>query len=155
MEGVKMKFLSVDANKLAKVAGSILVVAMTFFVVDAFAQAAGGTGGTTIGTIATNITGSFTALGKLILAIAFVGGLGFVMAAIFKFKQHKDNPTQIPLGTPIAMLAIGIVLMFLPGIIAPAGATLFGADAGKAAGGFTGDTGVANLPGSGSGTSNP
>src|SRR3954470_1809963 len=28
---------------------------------------------------------------------AYVGGLAFGIASIFKFKQHKDNPTQITL----------------------------------------------------------
>lgn len=151
-----MKSTVVDLNKLAKVAGVVAVVALTLFVGDAFAQApagGGGAGGTNLGTLAQNITGSFQQIGALILAIAFVGGLGFTMAAIFKFKQHKDNPTQIPLGTPIAMLAIGIVLMFLPGIISPAGQTLFGGSATSSAGGFTG-AGTSALPGT-SGTSNP
>ncbi len=143
----------INWNKIAKVAG--VAAALMLLVGDVFAQTGGGgsSGGTTIGTLASNITGSFQQIGALILAISFVGGLGFTMAAIFKFKQHKDNPTQIPLGTPIAMLAIGIVLMFLPGIISPAGQTLFGASATSAAGGFTG-SGTSTLPGS-SGTSNP
>lgn len=102
-----------------------------------------------IGGIASNITGSFKALGQLILAVAFLGGIGFIMAAIFKFKQHKDNPQQIPLGTPIAMLVIGAFLVFLPSLISPAGSTIFGS--GSTAGGFTG-TGVTALPGSSSGS---
>jgi intracellular multiplication protein IcmD len=145
-----MKSRKLDLNKLAKVGGIVAAVALGLFATDTFAAAAGGGGGDTIGTIAARITESFTSLGQLILAIAFVGGLGFTMAAIFKFKQHKDNPTQIPLGTPIAMLAIGIVLMFLPGIITPAGTTLFGASASSAGGGLTGQAGLATLPGQGS-----
>ncbi len=35
-------------------------------------------------------------LAKAITAISYVEGLAFVVAAIFKFKQHKDNPTQDP-----------------------------------------------------------
>lgn len=97
-----------------------------------------------IGGIATNITGSFKALGQLILAVAFLGGIGFIMAAIFKFKQHKDNPTQIPLGTPIAMLVIGAFLVFLPSLIGPAGQTIFGGS--NTAGGFTG-SGYTAIPG--------
>ncbi len=104
--------------------------------------AQGDTGG--ISTIATNITGSFKAVGQLVLAIAFLGGIGFIMAAIFKFKQHKDAPTQTPLGVPIAMLVIGAFLVFMPSIIKPAGATIFGGSA--TAGGFTG-SGVSVLPG--------
>lgn len=141
-----MKTVTFNSKHLAKVACITATVALAFFVsADVLAQGTGG-GGTTLGSLAENITGSFKQIGALILAIAFVGGLGFTMAAIFKFKQHKDNPTQIPLGTPIAMLAIGVVLMFLPGIISPAGQTLFGSSATSAAGGFTGE-GTAALPG--------
>lgn len=150
-----MRTKAINWNKVATVAG--VSAALILLAGDVLAQATGGTGGsgggTNLGTLAQNITGSFQQIGALILAISFVGGLGFTMAAIFKFKQHKDNPTQIPLGTPIAMLAIGIVLMFLPGIISPAGQTLFGASATSAAGGFTG-SGTSALPGT-SGTSNP
>jgi intracellular multiplication protein IcmD len=126
-------------GNVIKVLGALMTVAIA---PDVFAQ-----GSATIGSLAENITGSFTQLGQLILAISFVAGLGFTMAAIFKFKQHKDNPTQIPLGTPIAMLAIGIVLMFLPGIIKPAGTTIFGAGATTAGGGLTGSAGLSTLPG--------
>lgn len=116
-----------------------LLTALTFFLSGAFADSGG------IGVIATNITGSFKALGQLVLAIAFLAGIGFVMAAIFKFKQHKDNPTQIPLGTPVAMLVIGIVLMFLPNLIAPAGTTIFGSSA--TTGGFKGNISSGLIPG--------
>lgn len=145
----------VNIKTLAKVGGIATVFALGFFATEVLAQQGGASGGETIGTIAARITQSFTSLGQLILAIAFVGGLGFTMAAIFKFKQHKDNPTQIPLGTPIAMLAIGIVLMFLPGIITPAGTTLFGSNASSSAGGLTGQAGLATLPGQGSGSGTP
>ncbi len=149
--------MKINVKALAKTGGIAMIFAMGFIATEVLAQGTGGaSGGETIGTIAARITQSFTSLGQLILAIAFVGGLGFTMAAIFKFKQHKDNPTQIPLGTPIAMLAIGIVLMFLPGIITPAGTTLFGSNAASSAGGLTGSAGLATLPGQGSsGGGNP
>lgn len=100
-----------------------------------------------IGGIAANITGEFANIGKLILAVAFLAGIGFIMAAIFKFKQHKDNPTQIPLGTPIAMLVIGAFLVFMPSLIGPAGTTIFGSN--TTAGGFTG-AGTSAIPGANS-----
>lgn len=138
MVNVKSKTVSFD--NVLKLLVCAIVVLMFFYVGDVFAQG----GGKNIGDIAKSITGSFKGIGELILAIAFVAGLGFVMASIFKFKQHKDNPTQIPLGTPIALLAVGVALIFLPNIIKPAGATLFGGGAVKG-GGFTG-TGVSELP---------
>src|SRR5262245_53771664 len=89
----------------------------------------------TVGDIATEVTGSFQGIGKLIIAAAYVAGFSLVLAAIFKFKQHKDNPQQVPMGTPIALLAIGVVLVFLPSLFAPAGQTVFGDE--QTAGGFT------------------
>ena len=51
-------------------------------------------------------------MAKLIFSIAYIAGLGFGVAAIFKFKQHKDNPTQVLIGTPIALIAISSALVF-------------------------------------------
>jgi len=38
------------------------------------------------------------------IALQYIGRAIFLIAGIHKFKQHKDNPTQIPLPTPIALL---------------------------------------------------
>jgi len=103
-----------------------------------------------IGNLAGHVTGSFQQLGKLMAATSYLAGFGFAIAGVFKFKQHKDNPTQIPMGTPIALLAVGIILIFLPGIIRPAGVTIFGNNVDNAAGGFTGG-GVTNMPGGNTG----
>jgi intracellular multiplication protein IcmD len=99
-----------------------------------------------IADVATNITSAFKSVGELMIATAYLAGIGFVIAAIFKFKQHRDNPTQIPIGTPIALLVIGIFLVFLPGIIGPTGSTIFGGSQNNFAGGFRG-TGANNIPG--------
>ncbi len=93
-----------------------------------------------LGKIASNITGSFGNLAKLITAGAYMAGIGFVMASMLKFKAHKDNPTQIPIGTPIALLFIGAALIFLPNIFSIAGNTIFGGTSG--AGGISGTTGL-------------
>ena len=116
---------------------------------SAYAQTSGGSAN--LGDIAANVTGSFLAFGKLLIATSYIAGIGFAIAGIFKFKQHKDNPTQIPLGTPIALIVISICLVFLPGFFKPAGSTLFGSN-GATAGGFTG-AGVSTLPGANGGGS--
>lgn len=79
----------------------------------------------TIGSMASSIYGSFTNVAKLITAGSYLAGLGFSVGAIAKFKMHKDNPTQIPLGTPIALVFIAAALLFLPTILGVAGATMF------------------------------
>ncbi len=104
----------------------------------------------TLGQIGLNVTKSFNSLGKLIIATAYITGIGFGIAAIFKFKQVKDNPTQIPISTPFALLGVSAMLVFLPGIFTPTGKSIFG-DAEVSdksnVGGFTG-VNIPGLPGS-------
>lgn len=83
-------------------------------------------GQTTLGTMASSMTGSFTKVAKLITAGSYLAGLGFSIGAIMKFKQHKDNPTQVPIGTPIALVFIAAALLFLPTILSVTGSTMFG-----------------------------
>lgn len=80
----------------------------------------------TIGEMATLITQSFESIAKLITALSYVGGIGFSLGAIMKFKQHRDNPTQIPVGTPIALLFISASLLFFPTVLGMTGMSLFG-----------------------------
>lgn len=91
----------------------------------------------TLGTLATNVSESFNQIGNLMIGLAYVAGIGFGISSVFKFKQHKDNPTQIPISTPFALLGVSVLLVFLPSLYAPAGATVFGDDGGTG-GGFTG-----------------
>jgi intracellular multiplication protein IcmD len=84
--------------------------------------------------IAQQVNDNFTNLTKLITAGSYIAGLGFSVGAITKFKQHKDNPTQIPIGTPIALVFIGAALLFLPTILSTAGTTMFGGGGGTVAG---------------------
>jgi intracellular multiplication protein IcmD len=80
----------------------------------------------TIGDMAALITKSFANIAKLITAISYLGGIGFALGAVMKFKQHKDNPTQIPVGTPIAMLFIASALLFFPVVLNMTGMSIFG-----------------------------
>ena len=127
---------------------SLVVMAGLFFA--GAALAAGSGSANNLGGIADNITKSFESIGHLMIAISYVAGIGFGIGAVFKFKQHKDNPTQIPVGTPLALLAVSICLVFLPALFGPAGNTLFGTGAStSSAGGFEGKGG--NLPGESTG----
>lgn len=88
----------------------------------------------TVGSMASTITSSFANLAKLMTAGSYLGGLCFAVGAIMKFKQHKDNPTQIPIGTPIALVFIAAALLFLPTILGITGNTMFGEGVGETAG---------------------
>lgn len=69
---------------------------------------------------------SLSSLSKIITAASSIAGLSFSISAILKFKQHKDNPTQVPIGTPIALVFIAAALLFLPTVLGATGSTMFG-----------------------------
>lgn len=123
-----------------KILVPVMSVAALLFATSAFAAPTA----TGIGGVADNIVKAFEPLGKMLVGMSYLCGIGFAMAGIFKFKQHKDNPTQIPVGTPIALMIIGVALVFLPAWFGPGGQTLFGTKATK--GGFMG-TGADNIGG--------
>lgn len=78
-----------------------------------------------LGSVAKNIVSTFTDVARLISGLSYIAGIGFAIGAILKFKQHKDNPTQIPIGTPVALLFVAAALLFLPSILDVAGYTMF------------------------------
>lgn len=98
-------------------------LALVSLAVGTAALAASGVG---LGGVADTARGNLTAVAKLITAASYVAGLAFAVGAIVKFKAHKDNPTQIPIGTPIALLFVGAALIFIPSVFNVAGQTLFG-----------------------------
>jgi intracellular multiplication protein IcmD len=107
---------------------------------------------TGIGGVATNITNQVSAVGQLIFAVATVAGVIMMAAGLFKLKQHKDNPQQIPIGTPLTMLILGACLAFLPSLVTTGGDTIFGAQSdGAKVGGYDG-TGFGTAAGSSSGS---
>lgn len=88
--------------------------------------------GTGIGAVAGAVKGNLRNIASLITAGAYVAGMGFGVGAIVKFKAHKDNPTQVAISVPIAMLFIAAALLFVPSVFKTTGATLFGASGAQA-----------------------
>ena len=82
-----------------------------------------------LGDVASTIIQSFDDVAKFITASFYLLGTGFIGSAIFKFRAHKDNPTQIPVGTPIALMFIGAAFLYTHSLFGTAGMTLFGAGA--------------------------
>ncbi len=80
-----------------------------------------------IGSVAETATTNLRNVANLITAASYVAGMAFAVGGIVKFKAHKDNPTQIPIGTPIALVFVGVALIFAPTIFKVTGQTLFGA----------------------------
>lgn len=94
-----------------------------------YAQAAGGDANGGIDQLFMNVGKSLGAVANFIISIATIAGLGFGVACVFKFKQHKDNPQQVPLGQPLGLLAISVMLLWLPFLLQSLGSTLTGGKA--------------------------
>jgi intracellular multiplication protein IcmD len=120
-------------NVMRKLVIGLLTLACLVAGTAAFAAVSGG-----LGTVAENVRGSVSAIAKLVTAAAYVIGMAFAVGAIIKFKAHKDNPTQIPIGTPVALLFVGAALIFVPTVFKVSGSTLFGE--GATVGGVSGVT---------------
>jgi intracellular multiplication protein IcmD len=97
-------------------------------------DAGSGSGVGSLGDMATKMAGTLGPMAQVVTGGAFLAGLGFAFAAILKFKAHKDNPTQIPIGTPIALLFIAVALLFLPSLFKAAGGSLGLTQAGSISG---------------------
>ncbi len=85
-----------------------------------------------MGNVASTITGSFENVTKLITATAYLAGIAFAVGAIIKFKAHKDNAAQVPIGQPVGLLMVAAALLFLPSILGITGETIFGSAASSA-----------------------
>lgn len=72
-----------------------------------------------------NLTDACNSIASLIFAIANIAGLAFGISGIMKFKQHKDNPSMIQIGQPIALVLLSAVLLFLPILIQAINSVLF------------------------------
>ena len=82
-----------------------------------------------VGSVAAQVTQQFGAVAQFITALSYIAGMAFVVGAIVKFKTHKDNPTQVTIGMPIALLFVGAALIFVPTVFKVSGSTLFGGSA--------------------------
>jgi intracellular multiplication protein IcmD len=118
-------------SKIIK-AGILLGAAVSCF----YAGAVFAVSGVGIGVVAANALANFKPVAQLITAGAYIAGFGFGVGAVVKFKAHKDNPTQVPLSQPIALLFVAAALMFIPSVFSSVGKTLYGASG--TAGGVSG-----------------
>lgn len=81
---------------------------------------------TTLGDMADAFFNMHLNVGQLLIGLGYLSGVGFGIASVYKFKQYKDNPTQIPIGTPFALLMVSIMMVSMPGLINIVTMTIFG-----------------------------
>lgn len=107
-------------NWLKGSGGGSLIASLLFFLSGSLFADSG------IKTVASNVMGNLSSIAQLITAGAYVAGFAFGVAAIVKFKAHKDNPTQVMISQPIVLLFVAAALIFVPSVFKTSGATLFG-----------------------------
>ena len=98
---------------LLKVSAALIAVGVVLAITNSFA-AGDFTAGLKLSGIETNIGTTVANLSKILSNIALVSGIGFVLAALFKFHQHKQNPTQVPISQGITLLLVGCGLTLFP-----------------------------------------
>ncbi len=106
------------SKKAVKVALSVVASVLGFYVSSVLAEA------TNIGTMASDVTSTLGNIAGMLQGASYVAGIGLTIGSLFKFKQHKENPQQAPLGSCMAMLLVGISLIFMPSLVNIAGGTL-------------------------------
>lgn len=92
-------------------------------------------GASNLSDIASHIDNATKSLISIVADISVLAGIGFVVAAFMKFRQHSQNPQQVPMGQAIIPLIVGIMLGILPTIIKISQNTLTGTSSGVQIGG--------------------
>jgi intracellular multiplication protein IcmD len=85
--------------------------------------------------IASNVNAATKGLISIVADISVLAGIGFVVAGFMKFRQHSQNPQQVPMGQAIIPLLVGIMLGILPTIITISQKTVTGTSTGAKVGG--------------------
>ncbi len=128
---------------LARVSIALAVLCSLFAITVSYA---GPTNGLTLSSIGSHIGTSVSNIARILSNVALIAGIGFILAAFFKFHQHKLNPTQVPLSQGITLLLIGAGLTLFPVMIPTAKNAVVGSSASVSQ--LTG-TGINNLIGTG------
>jgi intracellular multiplication protein IcmD len=109
-----------NLGKKAKIMISVLLLFSIYMVMATHAYATAG--GDDVSGLPDKVAGLFDSVLTILRYLAYTAGVFFIFASLFKFDQHKKNPTQIPMSQPLTLFAIGAALLVLPTIIKYAGA---------------------------------
>lgn len=82
--------------------------------------------GIALSSITANVNTTVSEMAKILTDIALIAGIGFILASLFKFHQHKLNPTQIPISQGVTLLLIGAALTLFVVMLPTAKRAVFG-----------------------------
>lgn len=116
-KGKRKKMESTNWKKIGLVVGVVALVSLV-------AGSAFATGG--FGAVGENIGANSTGMATGVKQIAFLVGVGMVVAGLVIFATLKKTNTQA--SVPITMITVGICLLALTTFISTGSETIFGAD---------------------------
>lgn len=79
-----------------------------------------------LGTISSSVNNTVAELATILVDISLIAGIGFIIAAFFKFHQHKQNPNQVQMSQGVSLLLIGCGLTLIPLLIPTASVSVLG-----------------------------
>jgi len=87
-----------------------------------------------------SVASLYTQIAAIFTGAAYVAGLMLFVGAIFKFRQHREAPQQVPIGQPLTLFGLSVLAVFLPGFLDLTGAFFNNESAGA-------DGNISALPG--------
>ncbi len=100
-----------------------------------------------LSTVSGSVNNTVAELATVLIDVSLIAGIGFIIAAFFKFHQHKQNPTQVQMSQGVSLLLIGCGLTLIPLLIPTASVSVLGTAA-KTTAQIGGET-IHNLIGTG------
>jgi intracellular multiplication protein IcmD len=79
-----------------------------------------------LGTVSKSVNSTVAELATVLIDVSLIAGIGFIIAAFFKFHQHKQNPTQVQMSQGVSLLLIGCGLTLIPLLIPTASVSVLG-----------------------------
>ena len=67
--------------------------------------------------ISAHVSTTLGSFASIMQNVGLIAGICFILASLFKFHQHRQNPTQVPLSQAIVLLVIGACLIVFPYLI--------------------------------------
>lgn len=109
-------------KNILKFRSLILLVGGLLFSGLAFADS----GYVTLTVISATVADTVANLSTVLVDVSIISGIGFAIAAFFKFHQHKQNPQQVQLTQGVSLLLIGCGLTLIPLLIPTASVSILG-----------------------------
>lgn len=86
----------------------VLIVIASCFALTALGGAA------SLGGVAQNVMGPVSGLSKIVNAICYVAGTGFLLGGVLQYRYHRENPQQVRISTPIVLVILGLIIIGIP-----------------------------------------